>query len=280
MWKRQRRTNVYLRKIRSINLDIRRLLLGLVIGAASGAFSRANAQTTTPAASDVPFAYDVVSVKLNPSGGGPWGFDLNNTKFSGKNISIVTLLAAAYNLNPDMVSGVTGAVGSVRFDVEAKVLDANAESMKKVDDSVRRAMVQKLLEERFALKAHKEVKTLPVYELVVDRGGLKAKPSAPEDKGELSRRNGEVSGQGMPMSAMALALTDLLKRTVFDKTGLGEAKYRFHLKWTPDTVTDAGADGGPSIFTALQEQLGLKLVPAKGPVDTLVVDHVEMPTEN
>ena len=74
-------------------------------------------------------------------------------------------------------------------------------------------------------------------------------------------------------------LTDVLHRTVIDKTGL-TGNYDLALKWSPDDSPSEETDSDPSIFTAVQEQLGLKLQPAKGPVDTLVIDHVEMPTPN
>ncbi len=258
---------------------LRTLLCGLVIGLGSGVVP-AQATTSAVAADHTPPAYDVVSIKVNPAGIGPWGFDLSEAKFSAKNISVMTLLAEAYDLNPEMISGVTGAVRSARFDVEAKVLDVDPGSLKKMSDDTRREMVRRFLEERFALKAHKETRNLPVYDLEVSRGGLKARASTPADGRGLDRSDRELKGHGVPMSILARALREVVKRNVIDKTGLADAGYELNLRWTPEALLETDAESGPSIFTAMQEQLGLKLVPAKGPVEALVVDHVEMPTEN
>jgi uncharacterized protein (TIGR03435 family) len=150
---------------------------------------------------------------------------------------------------------------------------------------------------------------LPIYELVVAKSGSKLKESMPGDAhdngikgsngpgrgGMMRMGRGQVSGQGIPAASLANLLSQQLQQTVIDKTEL-TGKYDFTLQWTPDEGsapmfkgTEAGpqrtdsapADAtGPSIFTAIQEQLGLKLQSAKGPVETLVIDHVEIPSEN
>jgi uncharacterized protein (TIGR03435 family) len=155
---------------------------------------------------------------------------------------------------------------------------------------------------------HTETKTLPVYELMIAKEGSKLKEATPGDTytngikgpdgvahgGMMRMGRGEVTGQALPVESLVNMLSRQLQRTVIDKTGL-TAKYDFTLQWTEEGPTPMfkGSDGGsqqradaapdatgPSIFTALQEQLGLRLQPAKGPVETLVVDHVEMPSEN
>lgn len=99
--------------------------------------------------------------------------------------------------------------------------------------------------------------------------------------------DGEITAGATPVSSLVFTLTSVVGRTVIDKTGL-TGKYNFELKWTPEHGVQASTDNGqadpensaPSIFTALQEQLGLKLQSSRGPVETLVVDHIEMPSEN
>jgi uncharacterized protein (TIGR03435 family) len=164
------------------------------------------------------------------------------------------------------------------------------------------------LADRFKLKIHTETKQLPVYELVAPKGGSKLKEATAGDtyangikgldgvgRGGLMRvGRGQLTAQAVPITSLANMLSQQLQRTVLDKTGL-TGKYDLELNWTPDQGSDPmfkGAEGspqrgdaapdssGPSIFTALQEQLGLKLQSAKGPVETLVIDHVEMPSEN
>ena len=95
---------------------------------------------------------------------------------------------------------------------------------------------------------------------------------------------GDFTGVGVPVSYLVSSLASQLQRNIVDRTGL-TGNYDIYLKWTPDGATPAGpdsaqTDGAPPLFTALQEQLGLRLVPGKGPVQTYVIDHVEQPTGN
>ena len=149
--------------------------------------------------------------------------------------------------------------------------------------------------DRCQLKMRREVKELPVYDLVIARGGLKMKEAAP-DEAELSYLKtyamysdaGQSEGVTMTMTThagTALALAQNLPRyagrIIVDKTGLGDKRFDFELKWSsdPDAPADKGGTG-PAIFKALEEQLGLKLEPAKEPVDTFVVEQMERPTAN
>jgi uncharacterized protein (TIGR03435 family) len=156
-------------------------------------------------------------------------------------------------------------------------------------------MLQAMLANRCQLKMRREVKELPVYDLVIARGGLKMKEAAP-DEAELSYLKtyamysdaGQSEGVTMTMTThagTALALAQNLPRyagrIIVDKTGLGDKRFDFELKWSsdPDAPADKGGTG-PAIFKALEEQLGLKLEPAKEPVDTFVVEQMERPTAN
>jgi uncharacterized protein (TIGR03435 family) len=168
-----------------------------------------------------------------------------------------------------------------------------------------RQMVQSLLAERFNLRVHTSTKRLPVYELVVAKGGPKLNQKSAADYIAAHRKPNSSGSSGAPGDTLYLGVSmayfahDLsrfdqgeLGRLVIDKTGL-TGRYDFELKWSPRlSRMDAMSFGsgtqmptstipsGPSIFTALQEQLGLKLKPAKGPVQVLVVDHIEPPTPN
>jgi uncharacterized protein (TIGR03435 family) len=117
--------------------------------------------------------------------------------------------------------------------------------------------------------------------MIVTKDGPKFKQSPPPGKPypTWGSGNGRFNANDLSMTDMASVLTDLAHRTVIDKTGL-TGKYDLTLKWSEDVGSNSTTDTGPSIFTALQEQLGLKLKPAKGPVETLVVDHAAMPSEN
>ncbi|MEO6803236.1 MAG: TIGR03435 family protein [Granulicella sp.] len=247
-------------------------------GAASGAGQEEAAPVKLP-------VYDVVSIKLNKTGSGSVSINTNGDRYSGTNVPLKGLLQDAYDIKEDLISGVPGPIDSARFDVEAKIVEPDAVVMKKLTGPQRRAMVLPFLVERFQLKAHTEVKILPVYELVVVQGGPKFKPSADDKKHgqhmSIQSNNGsrEMTAGGVPMKDLASTLTNQVHRTVIDKTGLA-GSYDLAMKWSSDEGTEAETATVPGIFTALQEQLGLKLQPGKGPVETLVVDHVEMPSGN
>jgi uncharacterized protein (TIGR03435 family) len=228
--------------------------------------------------------------------------------YSASNVSLKMLVQSAYGIREDLVSGAPGWADSARFDIDAKVAGSDVDALKKLSPEQRRLILQPLLAERFKLQSHVETKQLPVYELVLAKGGSKLKEAAPGDdyakgikgpdgvaRGGMMRvGRGQLTAQAVPMTSLANMLSQQLRRTVIDKTGL-TGKYDLELNWAPDQGSDPmfkGPDGsqqradaapdssGPSIFTALQEQLGLRLQSAKGPVETLVIDHVEMPSEN
>jgi uncharacterized protein (TIGR03435 family) len=172
-----------------------------------------------------------------------------------------------------------------RFDVEAKADDEATAAMEKLStkehEHLERVMLQSLLADRFQLRVHYESKSQPVYELVLAKNGPKIKPLPADQKpGWAKATPGEFIANGKSIADFAhfLSISNLAGRTVVDKTGL-MGNYDFDLKWTPDNQQGT-SDAGPTLFTALEEQLGLKVVPAKGPVQTLVVDHVERPTPN
>jgi uncharacterized protein (TIGR03435 family) len=156
-------------------------------------------------------------------------------------------------------------------------------------------MLQALLADRFKLTIHRETKNLPIYSLVIAKGGSKLQEAhldgRPEDH-MIRVGRGELTAPGIRLEDFAHILTQQTGRTVVDNTGLkGHYDLKFH--WTPDQGEAFDGPGGstspessissdmpPSIFTAIQEQLGLKLESRKGPVEILVIDHVEKPSEN
>jgi bla regulator protein blaR1 len=218
------------------------------------------------------------------------------------NVPLHMLLREALGTEDDRIFGEPGWVKSDKFDIEAKVAPDDAPKLKDLKFEQRQQMLVPLLEERFGLKFHHETRDLPVYDLVIAKGGVKMTPSKPEDpQGQgrhtlMSSRKGKLEAQGIATSVLAHLLSAQLGRTVIDKTGL-TGNYDYTLEWTPDDEAAAmarPADGGstesgnnpspaapgPSLFTALQEQLGLKLEASKGPADVIVIDHIEQPTPN
>jgi uncharacterized protein (TIGR03435 family) len=263
------------------------LLLALAISIAvprigNYAYAAQNAPTTQAdsAPAKLP-VYDVVSIKPSKPGDVGYGFRTVNDSFTATNVPLKYLVSRAYDIKPELISGISGPIDSARFDVTAKMVDPDPNIVKKLSNKQRQLMLLPFLEERFQLKAHTEIRILPVFEMTVTKDGPKFKqtPDSPKPSPGWGTGNGTFNAKDISMTTTASVLTDLVHRTVINKTGL-TGNYDLTLKWSEDVGTNSTTDTGPSIFTALQEELGLKLKPAKGPVETLVVDHIAMPSEN
>jgi uncharacterized protein (TIGR03435 family) len=209
-------------------------------------------------------------------------------RFVGKDYTLKLLIAAAYNLNPKEVSGGAAWIDSDYFDIAAvtpgEVRPTRDEQM---------SMLRNLLADRFKLTFHREEKEFSIYELEVAKGGPKLKPStaAPDEPAQLIST---VYPQRMVLPARnatmgelaALMQRAMLDRPVVDKTGLS-GRYDFDLEWAPDEtqfggeIPVASADApNPPLFTAIQQQIGLKLEATRGPVETIVVDRADRPSAN
>jgi uncharacterized protein (TIGR03435 family) len=192
----------------------------------------------------------------------------------------IGLIMSAYNVHtPDQIVGLPAWASSEAFAIEAKMDGDTVAALAKLPPQEqwqqRQKMLQALLADRFALKVHRTTKELPIYVLtVVDAGKLKK--SVSETGGSLSN-SGKFTAHGISIDSLAMNLSNIVGRTVVNQTGLAGA-YDFTLEWAPEGA-DA-SDPRPSIFTALEEQMGLKLKPAKGPVDAIVVDAIERPSQN
>jgi uncharacterized protein (TIGR03435 family) len=258
---------------------VRKLLLfgaGIATVAGSSLFGQQNIAPANP-------AYEVVSVRPSKPGNGmsvghtPIGFTARNTTAWG-------LIFNAYKVWPNNpIQGLPGWAETAQFDLEAKMDDDTAAALQKLpreqQEKQRILMLQLVLADRFKLRVHYETKERPIYALLVAKGGFKGSESpATEAEGGSSWGNGLITFKRMPIGDLAFFLSDVLGRAVVDKTGLA-GKYDLALKWTPEE-RQTEPDAGPPLFTAIQEQLGLKLESTKGPVDLLVVDHIERPSDN
>ena len=179
----------------------------------------------------------------------------------------------------NQIVGYPSWVNSEHFDIQAK-MDAESaadyRNLKGEQSAVQwHSLMRGILEERFGMKYHREQRELPVYFLVVAKQGSKLHESAPEENTSSSWGPGKFASHHCRMSGLASSLSGAADRIVIDKTGL-TGEYDVELTWAPDGQPDAG----PSIFTAVQEELGLKLEPAKAPLDVVVIDHLERPSEN
>jgi uncharacterized protein (TIGR03435 family) len=234
--------------------------------------------------------YEVVSVKPNKSGDGRSMWRITPSGFSATNTTLPMLVAQAYEVDHNQVSGLTGWAKNERFDLVAKVGEADVKRLEGLTHEQRGSMLQAALRDRFRLAAHRETTMQPVFELVVTKGGPKLKEASPSDVPALNGKAmpggmwrfgpHQLTGQAMTLSVMAQMLRQVAQRPVIDKTGL-TGKYDVELNFGSSPQEEAAADDTrPSLFTALEEQLGLKLQPAKAPVEMVVVDHVEEPAEN
>jgi uncharacterized protein (TIGR03435 family) len=245
-----------------------------------------------------PLAFEVASIK--PSVPDDSGTLVLNTGGEGLNVTNSTvrnLITFAYDIRGDQISGGPGWLGTDRYDIVAKTAPGEAafgatepksmtESQRSKNSERVRERLRTLLAERFGLVVHQESKDVAVLLLTVAKGGPKMK-AASEDAANQGMRGtgrGHTQGNAVTMERMAAYLGTVTGRRVLDRTALA-GKFDWTLDWVPDSSApaDDGAatpPNGPSIFAALQEQLGLKLEPGKAPVDSIVIDRITRPTEN
>ncbi len=225
-------------------------------------------------------AYEAASVKANNSESGSSSSNGSKGQIVFTNVSLKRLIERAYNVKPFQVTSPDW-TENVHFDIAAKYPPDT-----KNED--RALMLRTLLEDRFKLAVHHDSKELPGFALVEAKGGFKLKPveaaggSSAKDYGGRVRT---LTVKHTSIPSIADLLARLLGETVVDKTGI-EGVYDFEFKWTADdmdgsTSSTSNGDPAPSLFTAVQETLGLRLQSQKVPVDIIVVDHVErVPAEN
>jgi len=258
------------------------------------AIPRLQAQAPAPAPvadTKVP-SYDVVSIKPDHTDSGRVSIHIDDGNFDALNVSLKTLILGAYNLKEAQLFGLPKWGDSAHFDIKAKIIDPDKKQLAALTPQEFTSMQQPILTDRFQLKFHRERKILPVYELVTIKGGPKFKEITPVEQksdagvngvraGGMSVHNRSLVATGIPIARLADQLSAQLQRVVVDKTGLA-GNYNFELKWSPDDAGPPSPDvaAPPDIFTALEEQLGLKLQPGKEEMDTFIIDHVEYPSEN
>jgi uncharacterized protein (TIGR03435 family) len=234
--------------------------------------------------------FEVSVVKLNKSADTGSRSESRDGHFLASNVTLIDVLQyQVYDLPESRILGGPKWLKSERFDIEAKLDSATADRLHSLPREQRKqqmeAMFQHLLADRFKLAVHWETRILPVYAMVLAKKGPALQPSKdPEGQTGVSENNGLLTVKGETLTQIADTLTQELSRElgrpVIDKTGM-QGKFDFVLEFTPQTEKVlADEDAGPSIFTAIQEQVGLKLESTKAPVTVLVVDHAEMPSQN
>lgn len=270
------------------NFVQRSLLHAIVFGFVVCVFvgvPRIRAQSPTTTNSHVP-SFEVASIRPNP---GPWhtlhGYSSSGPMLTLEAYTVSDLIGEAYGLKNYQVtmaeSGMQPIVYGTYYNIVAK-----AEGDGTPTEAEFMLMIQSLLKDRFNLKFHREMKAMPVYALVVGKNGPKFHKSA-ADAVFMSEHG--VNGRNQTMTLTKATMESLandigqdfgIDRPIVDKTALTET-YDVKLEATPEFRLNRGSDPGDiSIFTAVQEQLGLRLKPTKAPVQVLVIDHIERPSEN
>ena len=228
-------------------------------------------------------SFDAASIK--PAKPGVRGYSIRPLpgRLSASNATLAMQMAEAYHVYDFQISGGPKWLNADRYDIEAKA----AEDTKPTETQLR-GMLQQLLADRFKLVVHRETRELPVYRLEVGKGGPKFQASkdsdAPPEFRVFQRR--QITAARAPLAYLVEALSFLVGRPVLDQTGL-DGKYDYKLEWTPDETqvrSDEAApqlEGNvPSLASAIQEQMGLRLQSQKGPVEMIVIERAEKASVN
>jgi uncharacterized protein (TIGR03435 family) len=239
----------------------------LALGAAL-AVAGVSAQSPVP-------AFEVASIRRNQTG----SLNANAARVAGdryraENVSLISLLRVAYAVQEFQIADYPAWANVDRFDIDAK-MDAGANPR---DWPL---MLQRLLADRFKLALHRESRQGPIYTLVVGGNGPRLSAAEPSKRsgpgGDFSASPTQIIGTGVSMVEFAMRLSRSIGVTVVDGTGLTGA-FDLKLTWPmDDRFVGRGASANPTIFTAIQEQLGLRLQAGRGPVETLVIDRAERP---
>lgn len=220
-------------------------------------------------------AFEVASIRRNPDGGLNTRIGVSGGRLTVLNASPKTLIRNAYGILSFQLAGEPRWLDTDMYDIVA-----TTGSGEKISQDQLKPLLQTLLADRFQLKVHWEMREASVYALVLDKHGPKFKKSVELQEPGVNTQRGlggaRMRGTHEPVSTLASNLGNQLGRIVVDKTGLRGA-FDWKLEWNPDTT---GESSLPSLFTALREQLGLRLEAQKGSMETLVIDSIERPSEN
>jgi uncharacterized protein (TIGR03435 family) len=240
--------------------------------------------------------FDVASIRVNKSHDVGARFAFTADGFDATNISVIMLLKLAYGVEEDEIVGLPRWAKSERFDIAAKAV---GKDLRKLSIEQRKHMIRPLLADRFQLRFHEVEKKVPAYTLVISKNGSKLRPPKPDSCSPLAEHSqtlrmmgrGYVLGLCVPMELITQALADQLGRPVVDRTGL-KGDFDFTLHWTPDEEVPfrsqkvwpqentAPDSDWPTLFAAVNEQLGLRLKGEKGAAGAIAIDHLEQPSAN
>jgi uncharacterized protein (TIGR03435 family) len=223
--------------------------------------------------------FEVVSIRPYVSQGGPAkersALDFHpGGRFLATNVTVRKLIRVAFGVENERILGTPGWADTLTYNIEAKTAGGVEVTRENISE-----LLLPLLISRFGLQFHRETRQASEYDLEVAKNGFKLQPDTSDAKSRMSENSNGASSMmnatKLPLNGLAASLARYLERPVVNKTGIA-GDYDFDLKWSPDQALDAA---NPSIFVALQE-IGLRLVSTKGPVEVISVDRVEKPSEN
>ena len=234
-----------------------------------GAFGQSTSSATAP-------TFEVAAIKSNKTGGAKGALQLKPGSLTGTNVTLKQLMRFAYELQESQLSGPDW-IETDGYDVTARPTNAATAAQL-------RLMLQTLLEDRFKLKSHRETKEMPVYYLIVADGGPKLRDPKEQEAFDAAAAGRPPFRPGFgamftnkDLPEFAERLSRGIGRHVVDKTGI-KGRYWFQLEWASDH--DQPGTASPSLLSAIQEQLGLKLEEHLAPTEVLIIDHLEKPFEN
>lgn len=238
----------------------------------------------TPAAAE----FDVVSVKLNKSGSNSTSIHFSNGRWIATNVSAKNVILNAFDLMDEQVLGGPGWINSDRFDIQG-TFDDTLKLSGKQKNELQQQRLQAMLKDRYQLETHRETREWTTYVLLSGKGGThKLKPTEKKDGGSSTNtNNGHMEASGVSLENLARNLAHRLGRPVADQTGI-EGRFDFTLDFQPEprsapsdsAAATAAVDQRPSLVTAVQEQLGLRIESRKTTVEVLVIDRIAHPSEN
>jgi uncharacterized protein (TIGR03435 family) len=217
-------------------------------------------------------SFEVATIRINRTGSIGDSEHYHAGLLNMTNVTLKQCIRYGYEISEPQILGGPSWIDDLRFDIVAKA------DVPPADDFELLRMLAPLLAERFQLAVHHETRMLPGYALLMAKNGIRATVSDPSTKFSGNSTHTTMRVTGCTMQVLAIRLSAMLHRPVVDMTQDTRA-FDFGLHWTPDGEVQTASDDG-SLFTALQEQVGVRLDSRKVPVDVLVIDRAEMPSEN
>lgn len=244
-----------------------------------GFAGRLDHHATTPKTDAHP-SFEVATIKPALPNEVKGNFRIGSHRIFIENQSVANLVSFAYSVHPKQIVNGPAWIETEKYDIEGQAEPEGVPNLRQIQE-----MVKKLLADRYKLKIHSEQRELPIYALVMAKSAVRIKSANAGPNAVPTQTGSGTNGQQVrkftnnSMAEFALGIQPFLDRPVVDHTGL-DGRYSFVLKWTPDESTVNSADAAPGLFTAIQEQLGLKFEPTKGLAEVLVIESVDHPTEN